>query len=131
LTRARLEQAFDVSIRGYRWCVLGQLRLAHPLHGARLDLGFLGEPLEEGPDAAVAVGGRRGLPARQLVLQERLKVLALDGGDVSRHAVRLQEGREPIEAVQVRALGGRRQVRGTQVTRKARYVAGHIPPCEN
>ena len=57
-------------------------RRPHPGHGVGGDLPFLGQPLEHLLEAAVPDGGRGRLPPGQLVLDERLDVVAvgpLDG----------------------------------------------------
>lgn len=86
--------------------MFGDLRLAHARHWRVANLTFIDQPLEEGLDAAEAVGGGGRLPACELVLDERFEVLAADGRDVGWHAALVQKGVKPIEAGEVGALGG-------------------------
>jgi hypothetical protein len=79
--------------------LLGQLRWLHAVHRTRLEIPFGHRPLEEGVQAAVAVVGRRWLPAGELVGDVRLEVLTPELAGEERLAMGLAVGGEQPDGV--------------------------------
>jgi hypothetical protein len=78
-----------------------QLRRLHPLHRIGLQVALGHRPLEEGVQAPVAVVGGGGLPAGDLVGDERLDVFAPELADEKRLAMSLAVGGEESDGVGV------------------------------
>lgn len=78
---ARREEALELVVGEDRLRRLGHVRRPHPGHRAGPQLALVDQPGKEALEPAVPVGRGRGAPARELIGDERLDVLAADRRD--------------------------------------------------
>lgn len=93
------------------------------------ELALVDEPPEELLERAVAVPGARALQPGELVLDECVDALAMDGGDAPRHPVGFEEDVQAGDEVELGLDRVRALVRRAEVARERLSVGRDVGSC--